>query len=233
MKGISDELVEQAGKLDKEYFGDVTMERSIEVINSQASSMRPSSTKTNVYEQAGDLVFAVISLARNQGWNLERLLKDAISKVQKRRDSRHYYEAHITVEPVYEEDLERFKTICRDYKFSVAALLMKKRKEDTEERSKNDSFATGRGISYADIERRMLDLVARLQKEGFAVWRYKIESTLLDSRYDDSKLPLDKQHLPEKEKEPRPPADGALSGRIDADMEKSILIELMARREEI
>jgi hypothetical protein len=214
MKGLPEDAVTRAAELDEKYFGGVTLERSVEVINSQAESMLPGSTKTNVYEQAGDLLFALVSLARNQNWSLERLLQDATAKVEKRRSSRHYYEAHVTVEPVFAEDLERFKIICHDYKFRVATLLMQKRKGDTEERSKNDSFCTGRGISYTDIERRMLALVERLQKEGFKVWRYKIESTLLDSRYDDAKRPLDKEALPDKEKDPKPPADGALSGRV-------------------
>lgn len=213
MKGLPDEVVQKAADLDEKYFGDITLERSVEVINSQAESMLPGSTKTNVYEQAGDLLFALVSLARNQNWSLERLIQDATNKVERRRSSRHYYEAHVTVEPVYETDLERFKVICHDYKFRVANLLMQKRKGDTEERSKNDSFCTGRGISYTDIEKRMLALVERLQKEGFKVWRYKIESTLLDSRYDDNKHPLDKENLPDKERDPKPPADGALSGR--------------------
>jgi hypothetical protein len=214
MKGLSEETVTTASDLDEKYFGDVTLERSVEVINSQAESMLPGSTKTNVYEQAGDLLFALVSLARNQNWNLERLLQDATSKVERRRSSRHYYEAHVTVEPVFEDKLQTFKVICHDYKFRVANLLMQKRKEDTEERSKNDSFCTGRGISYTDIKKRMLALVERLEKEGFTVWRYKIESTLLDSRYDDADRPLNKAELPEKERDPKPPADGALPGRV-------------------
>lgn len=214
MKGLSEEIVRQATELDQKYFGDITLERSVEVINSQAESMLPGSTKSNVYEQAGDLLFAIISLARNQGWTMDRMLQDAVQKVEKRRSTRHYYEAHVTVEPVFEDRLEQFKIICHDYKFRVANLLMQKRKGDTEERSKNDSFCTGRGISYTDTKKRMLALVERLEKEGFTVWRYKIESTLLDSRYDDSERPLDKEALPEKEKDPKPPADGALSGRV-------------------
>lgn len=214
MKGLSEDSVQRASELDEKYFGDVTIERSVEVINAQAESMLPGSTKTNVYEQAGDLLFALVSLARNQNWNLERLLQDATNKVDRRRSTRHYYEAHVTVEPVFEERLEQFKIICHDYKFHVANLLMQKRKGDTEERSKNDSFCTGRGISYTDIKKRMLALVDRLEKEGFKVWRYKIESTLLDSRYDDTERPLDKKELPEKETNPRAPADGALAGRV-------------------
>jgi NTP pyrophosphatase (non-canonical NTP hydrolase) len=214
MKGLSNESIQRASELDEKYFGEVTLERNVEVINSQAESMLPGSTKTNVYEQAGDLLFALVSLARNQNWNLERLLQDATNKVERRRSSRHYYEAHVTVEPVFASKLEQFKIICHDYKFRVATLLMQKRKEDTEERSKNDSFCTGRGISYADIKKRMLALVDRLEKEGFKVWRYKIESTLLDSRYDDNERPLNKNDLPEKERDPKPPADGALPGRV-------------------
>lgn len=214
MKTLSEEVVTRAADLDEKYFGDVTLERSVEVINSQAESMLPGSTKTNVYEQAGDLLFALISLARNQNWSLERLLQDATNKVERRRSSRHYYEAHVTVEPVFDEKLEQFKILCHDYKFRVATLLMQKRSQDTEERSKNDSFCTGRGISYADIKKRMLALVDRLNREGFTVWRYKIESTLLDSRYDDHEYSLNKEVLPEKEKDPKPPADGALGGRV-------------------
>lgn len=214
MRGLTDEVVQKAAELDEKYFGDVTLERSVEVVNSQAESMLPGSTKTNVYEQAGDLLFALVSLARNQNWNLERLLQDATNKVERRRSTRHYYEAHVTVEPVFEDRLERFKVVCHDYKFRVANLLMQKRREDTEERSKNDSFCTGRGISYTDIKTRMLSLVDRLQKEGFKVWRYKIESTLLDSRYDDAERPLDKSELPEKERDPKAPAEGALPGRV-------------------
>lgn len=212
MNGLSDDIVEKAAELGKKCFGDVDIEKNVDVIRSQADSMVPE-IKANVYEQAGDLLFALVSLARNQNWNLNRLLESATNKVQRRRGSRHYYEAHVTIEPVFEEKLELFKNICIEYKFRVATLLMQKRKQDTEERSKNDSFCTGRGISYSDMESRMLSLVDRLKNEGFQVWRYKIESTLLDSRYDDSKFPLDKDILPEKELNPKAPAEGALPGR--------------------
>lgn len=76
--GLSNESVLRAAELDEKYFGDVTLERSVEVINVQAESMLPGSTKTNVYEQAGDLLFALVSLARNQGWSLERLLQNDV-----------------------------------------------------------------------------------------------------------------------------------------------------------
>lgn len=111
-----------------------------------------------------------------------------------------YFESHITIEPVFGTDLEKFKNICSDYKFRVATLLLQKRKEDNAERSKNDSFCTGRGSELDELETRMLNLSKHLIKENFIVWRYKIESVLIDSRYDDSKLHLNKELLPEKEK---------------------------------
>lgn len=91
-----------------------------------------------------------------------------------------YYEAHITVEPVFEERHARFVEVCRKYRFRVATLLMQKRKDDTPERSKDDSFCTGRDVMYDDLKGRTLDLVAALVRDGFKVWRYKIEAALLD-----------------------------------------------------
>jgi len=93
-----------------------------------------------------------------------------------------YFECHITVEPVFDERLEEFRQIAKQYAFRVADLLMKKRKSDTEERSKNDTFCTGRSASYSDINTRMLALVDKLNESGFKVWRYKIENTLVDMR---------------------------------------------------
>ena len=54
-----------------------------------------------------------------------------------------YYESHVTVEPLFGEDLEKLKSIAEVYKFRVADLLMQKRPEDSPERSKYDTFATG------------------------------------------------------------------------------------------
>lgn len=92
-----------------------------------------------------------------------------------------YYEAHITIEPTFDQKLDLFKVICEDYGFKVAELLMKKRKDDTLERSSLDSFCTGRSKSYDDLNSRMMNLVEKLQPH-FKVWRYKLEATLLDVR---------------------------------------------------
>lgn len=98
--------------------------------------------------------------------------------------ARLYYEAHVTIEPVFGDRLFYARVIAEKHKFKVADLLMKKREEDTEERSKKDTFITGHGKQFEDIVSRLNALVAELRAEGYKVWRYKIEDTLLDSRHD-------------------------------------------------
>ncbi len=114
-----------------------------------------------------------------------------------------YYEAHVTIEPVFDDKLDKFIAICKTHKFYVATLLMQKRKEDTEERSKYDSFCTSHGQDHNELKQRMFSLLDDL-KESFQVWRYKIEIISLDSRYNDGEYPLDKSKCPEKERNPRP-----------------------------
>lgn len=96
-----------------------------------------------------------------------------------------YYEAHVTIEPVFDARLDDARDIAESYSFRLADLLMKKREADTEERSKHDTFMTGHGKQFEDIERRMIGLIHALQRGGFKVWRYKIEDTILDSRIVD------------------------------------------------
>lgn len=97
----------------------------------------------------------------------------------------YYYEAHVTIEPVFDEQREQLATIAQTHKFRLAELLMKKRSEDTEARSKHDTFMTGHGKDLVDITTRMEDLVHAARQAGYKVWRYKIEDTLMDSRVDD------------------------------------------------
>ena len=99
--------------------------------------------------------------------------------------ARLYYEAHVTIEPVFEDDLERTRAIAQRHGFKPAELLMKKRAQDTAERSKYDTFCTGRGKSYIELESRMMALIADLKADDFKVWRYKIEDTICDSRSED------------------------------------------------
>ena len=99
--------------------------------------------------------------------------------------AKHYYEAHVTIEPVFDEKLAFAKQIAETVHFKIADLLMKKRESDTEERSSKDTFMTGHSKKLDDITMRTVRLVKHLQYNGFKVWRYKIEDTVLDSRIDD------------------------------------------------
>lgn len=126
-----------------------------------------------------------------------------------------YYESHIAIDPVFDEKLEQFRMLCADHRFMVADFLMQKRKHDRPERSASDLFCTGRSKSFEDLQKRMFDLTHLLISNGFKVWRYKIEQTLVDSRYDDKQFPLDRAALPEKERNPKDPTEFPADGRDD------------------
>lgn len=96
-----------------------------------------------------------------------------------------YYECHVTVEPLFDESLDRFQEICESEGFHVAKLLMQKRSEATPVRSDKDSFCTGHSQNYDDILERMVRLIGKLRADGTTVWRYKIEDCVLDSRKED------------------------------------------------
>lgn len=98
--------------------------------------------------------------------------------------SDHYFESHVTIEPVFGERLTQFALIAKGAGFRVAELLLQKERADTPERSSKDSFCTGRSKDFADLHRRMESLVEELRFAEFEVWRYKIESTLLDVRVE-------------------------------------------------
>ena len=91
-----------------------------------------------------------------------------------------YYESHITIDPVFYDRLEEFKTIAARYNYRVTELLMVK-----EDQSTKDSFCTSRSKNYTQITNDTISLVDMLQRKGFKVLRYKIEDTLVDSKIED------------------------------------------------
>jgi len=99
--------------------------------------------------------------------------------------AKHYYESHVTIEPVFDDRLERAKRWADVCGFKVADLLMKKREADTEERSKNDTFMTTHSKDLTDIIGRTKTFIEGLKAAGFKVWRYKIEDITMDSRIND------------------------------------------------
>ena len=99
--------------------------------------------------------------------------------------SKMYYECHVTIEPIFDDRLMTAQEIAKRHGFRVAELLMQRRKEDTQERSKDDTFMTGRSSLKDDLISRMRALMLELSSCGFMVWRYKIEDTIIDSKIDD------------------------------------------------
>lgn len=94
------------------------------------------------------------------------------------------FEAHVTIEPVFDERFEEFQTHCSKYNFRPAELLMQKMRLATAIRSSKDTFATGHDKSFDNILDRTQSLVFELKDAGFDVWRYKIEGIVTDVRYD-------------------------------------------------
>lgn len=94
-----------------------------------------------------------------------------------------YLEAHVTIEPVFDGRRVSAGVIAQRHKFRLAELLMKKERDATEERSDKDTFMTGHSKSKFDIESRTRALVLDLKANGFKVWRYKVEDTLVDSKH--------------------------------------------------
>jgi hypothetical protein len=79
-----------------------------------------------------------------------------------------------------------FKYVCEPYDFRVADLLMQKREDDTPERSKYDTFCTGRGNTLDELAFRTVSLIDALSAAEIHVYRYKIEETIVDSNIEDT-----------------------------------------------
>lgn len=93
-----------------------------------------------------------------------------------------YFEAHVTIDPVFGKDLENLKLIASNETFRVAKLVLRKT-SNSEEMHVDDSFMTARSDDYQNILNRTLAVVEALDADSrYNVRRYKIENTLLDRR---------------------------------------------------
>lgn len=100
--------------------------------------------------------------------------------------TRLYYECHVTIEPVFDERLEEAGQLAKFYGFRIASLLMQKRKDDTPERSKYDTFMTAHDKTFGPLMDRARQLAAALMVAGFRVHRVKIEDTVFDTKHGDA-----------------------------------------------
>ncbi len=94
-----------------------------------------------------------------------------------------YFECHVTL-PGAVHDEKLFGEICARFGFKPATFTMVK------DGPVPDAFTSARDKSYAKLVQRMTDLIRALQLNGFFVSRYKIEDTLLDTKYQVDPLNL-------------------------------------------
>jgi len=99
--------------------------------------------------------------------------------------TKYYYEAHITIDPVFDKEREYAEALANEYGFKLAKLIMRKREADQERPAQDDTFMTGHSLDFTDIQSRTIDLCSTLRYSGFTVRRYKVEDTLVDSRFKD------------------------------------------------
>lgn len=109
-----------------------------------------------------------------------------------------YFESHVTIEPVFGEQLRDVQVIASIFEFKVADLLMQRRAKDTPERSAKDTFCTGRHKNYETLFRLMTNLAKELEISGYKVWRQKIEAVVYDER---TKKVEESMHLTRKQEE--------------------------------
>jgi len=96
-----------------------------------------------------------------------------------------YYEAHVTIDPVFGEQRENAMLIAERHGFRLAELIMRKNLDDDAHMAKDDTFMTGRSRDLAYLTVNLQRLVKDMQDEGYSVRRYKIEDCIVDSQLMD------------------------------------------------
>lgn len=94
-----------------------------------------------------------------------------------------YYESHVTIDPIHENDKTDYDTIAAKYGFKLSKLFM--RKDGKDEPHRDDSFMSARSMNQYELVNRMTNLIKQLQGYGMHVRRYKIEQALMDSKHVD------------------------------------------------
>ena len=95
--------------------------------------------------------------------------------------TRLYYEAHVTIDPVFGERYAHCAAVGAFAGFRLAELFMLK---DGSPHT-GDTFMTCRTKDLDAIKSRTLSVVQQLERDGFHVRRWKIEEALLDSKSGD------------------------------------------------
>lgn len=100
-----------------------------------------------------------------------------------------YYEAHVTLEPVFDRKAEDLQEIAQRHGFRVAELLLQRRAVETATRSTKDAFTTRRGADYTILRDEAEAFAMDLTEHGLVVWRVKVEAALYDKRRNAAEQP--------------------------------------------
>jgi hypothetical protein len=95
-------------------------------------------------------------------------------------DTNLYFEVHVTLDPSALDRILDLKAIAATFDFRVADLI-----KQNGDPSNRDAFTTLRSKKYIDAKIKTKAFVAMLEKSGFAIKRYKIENTIVDSNVAD------------------------------------------------
>lgn len=92
----------------------------------------------------------------------------------------HYYEAHIELAPINQADMKLLEDDLRELQFDLVDLVAIRREDDL------NLITTYHSTKLPELKEVVRGAVKRLKQWGYTVKRYKIESTVLDSKHDDS-----------------------------------------------
>lgn len=95
------------------------------------------------------------------------------------RNARLYLEAHITVEA---QDLSQWEA----FKQAVPGFKVSRFDEDEVDGYDGKWFASARGTQRFALGKDILAALSRLEHAGFKALRWKVEDTLVDSKYGDT-----------------------------------------------
>ena len=151
---------------------------SMEIIDAIETSLN--GTNDEISKASGDDYAEAEILAEITTIVTEQLKKKRTNMITR---AIHYYESHVTLEPVFDQRLNTLQEIAAAFNFRVADLLLQKPQGN--DKSTRDSFCTYRGVWLEKTRDNTINFVKALQKAGYEVWRYKIEDTILDSRIED------------------------------------------------
>lgn len=84
------------------------------------------------------------------------------------------------MDPQVGDKLTYLKQLCDTYKFKLVDLILLKDRSLHDE----DSFVTGRNFDKDKLDARSRLFMLALKNANITVRRYKIESAILDERYD-------------------------------------------------